>query len=185
VSAANEKLQDVNNQLKASNDNLQFANNELSEANKIKEEYIGYSFNMYANYLDKIDKIKKNIRRKLQTTNFEIFSNALEIINMRKEREDLYLSFDKVFMKLFPIFIPTFNSFFRKEDRYLLKEGQPLNFDIRIFALIRIGISDHEQIAKILEYSVRTIYNHKTSVKNKSILSNDEFENEIMKIRAF
>jgi Domain of unknown function (DUF6377) len=185
VIEANAKLKDVNHQLKASNKTLQLTNNELLEANKIKEEYIGYSFNMYATYLDKIDKIKKNISKRLQTKNLENVSQALESIDMGKEREALYLSFDKVFIKLFPNFIPTFNSFFKEEDRYLLKEGQPLNFDIRIFALIRIGISDHEQIAKILEYSVRTVYNHKTAVKNKSLFSNDEFENEIMKIRAF
>jgi Domain of unknown function (DUF6377) len=185
VKEANAKLQDVNSQLQASNENLLLTNNELLEANKIKEEYIGYSFNMYSTYLDKIDKIKKNITKRLQSKNLESVSQALESIDMGKEREALYLSFDRVFIKLFPNFVPTFNSFFKQEDRYILKEGQPLNFDIRIFALIRIGINDHEQIAKILEYSVRTIYNHKTAVKNKSILSNDEFENEIMKIRTF
>jgi len=104
---------------------------------------------------------------------------------MKKEREALYLSFDKIFIKLFPNFVPAFNSFFKEEDKYPLQADQPLDLDLRIFALIRIGISDHEQIARILEYSVRTIYNHKTKVKSKSLLSNEAFESKIMEIRAF
>lgn len=67
----------------------------------------------------------------------------------------------------------------------MLKNAESLNTELRIFALIRIGISDHEQIAEILEYSVSTIYNYKTKVKNKSVLPNEEFEKRIMEIEAF
>jgi hypothetical protein len=140
---------------------------------------------MYAQYLDKIEKLKKNLEKKISTKSVEGVGQVLDSINMKKEREILYLSFDKIFIQLFPNFIPAFNALFKEEDRYKLKEGQPLNLDLRIFALIRIGISDHEQIANILEYSVRTIYNHKTQVKTKSLITNDLFEREIMEIRAF
>lgn len=185
VTEANHKLQEANHRLQETNEILQAKNNELLEANKIKEEYIGYSFNMYSDYLDKIEKIKKNIEKKLAIKNFDSIGQVLDSINMKKEREALYLSFDKIFIKLFPNFVPAFNSFFKEEDKYPLQADQPLDLDLRIFALIRIGISDHEQIARILEYSVRTIYNHKTKVKSKSLLSNDEFESKIMEIKAF
>lgn len=175
----------ANTQLQETNAVLQTKNNELQEANKIKEEYIGYSFNMYAQYLDKIEKLKKNLEKKISAKSIEGVGQVLDSINMKKEREILYLSFDKIFIQLFPNFIPAFNALFKEEDRYRLKEGQPLNLDLRIFALIRIGISDHEQIANILEYSVRTIYNHKTQVKTKSLIANDLFESKIMEIRAF
>lgn len=185
INETNLKLQTTNHLLQSTNQILQVKNNELQEANKIKEEYIGYSFNMYANYLDKLEKIKKSIEKKLITKNLESIGQVLDSINMKKEREALYISFDKIFIKLFPNFVPAFNSFFKDEDKYIFQTDHPLDIDIRIFALIRIGISDHEQIAKILEYSVRTIYNHKTKVKSKSILSNDEFEKKIMEIKAF
>lgn len=185
VNEANHKLQEANDRLQETNEMLQATNNELLEANKIKEEYIGYSFNMYSDYLDKIEKIKKNIEKKLAIKNFDSIGQVLDSINMKKEREALYLSFDKIFIKLFPNFVPAFNSFFKEEDKYPLQTDQPLDLDLRIFALIRIGISDHEQIARILEYSVRTIYNHKTKVKSKSLIPNEAFESKIMEIRAF
>jgi hypothetical protein len=185
VTEANTSLQEANNKLKEMNDMLQETNEELLEANKIKEEYIGYSFNMYSEYLDKIEKLKRAIDRRLIAKKFDDIGHVMESVNLKKEREALYLSFDKVFLKLFPNFVSVFNSFFKEEDRFILKDNQSLNIELRIFALIRMGIHDHEQIANILEYSVRTIYNYKTKVKNRSILSNEEFERKVMEIRAF
>ncbi|WP_137759296.1 DUF6377 domain-containing protein [Pontibacter sp. SGAir0037] len=185
VTEANTSLQIANDKLKDINHVLQEKNEELLEANKIKEEYIGYSFNMYTEYLDKIEKLKKSIDKKVMNRRLDEISHVLESVDMKKEREDLYHSFDRVFIKLFPNFVTEFNSFFRDEDKVVLKDNQSLNIELRIFALIRIGINDHEQIAKILEYSVRTIYNYKTKVKSRSILSNEEFEDRIMEIKAF
>jgi tetratricopeptide (TPR) repeat protein len=184
VTEANASLQEANSKLKQMNDRLQGTNEALLEANKIKEEYIGYSFNMYSEYLDKIEKLKRAIDRRVTSKKYDDLSHVMESVNLKKEREALYLSFDKVFLKLFPNFVSDFNSFFREEDRFILKDNQFLCIELRIFALIRIGINDHEQIAHILEYSVRTIYNYKTKVKNKSFLSNEEFEQKVMEIKA-
>jgi DNA-binding NarL/FixJ family response regulator len=68
------------------------------------------------------------------------------------------------------------------EDRIILKDNQLLNTELRIFALIRMGIGDTEKIARILNYSVNTIYTYKTKVKSKSLVPNDEFEKKIMEI---
>lgn len=185
VTEAYNSLQEANEKLKETNVVLQETNRKLLEAHKIKEEYIGYSFNMYTEYLEKIDNIKKGIHRKLMSRKYDEIGHVLDSINLKKERENLYQGFDKIFLRLFPNFIPSFNSYFKEEDRFLLKEDQLLNIELRIFALIRMGIHDHEQIAKMLEYSVRTIYNYKTKVKNRSLLSNEEFEQRIMEIKAF
>jgi hypothetical protein len=85
---------------------------------------------------------------------------------------------------LFPDFVRIFNSFFEEGDRIVLKDGQLLNTELRIFALIRMGIHDTEKIAKILDYSINTIYNYKARVKSKSIIPNDEFESKIMEVEA-
>ena len=87
-------------------------------------------------------------------------------------------------MKLFPDFVSDFNVLFGEHDRIVLKDDQLLNTELRIFALIRMGITDTEKIAKILDYSVNTIYAYKTRVKSKSVIPNDEFEKRIMEIKA-
>lgn len=156
----------------------------LQESNKIKEEYIGYYFNANSEYLGKIEAFKKSIELKLATRKMDDIKMTVNNINLKKEREELYSSFDAIFLKLFPDFVTVFNSFFAEENKIVLKEGQLLNTELRIFALIRMGIHDNEKIAKILDYSINTIYNYKARVKGKSLLPNEEFEKKIMQIHA-
>ena len=85
-------------------------------------------------------------------------------------------------MRIFPDFVDKFNSLFKDEDRIYIKESELLNIDLRIFALIRMGITDNDKIAQILGYSVNTIYTYKTRIKNRSIIPNDEFEARIKSI---
>jgi len=121
---------------------------------------------------------------KLMTKKLDDLRFTVDSINIKREREDLYHNFDVVFLKIFPSFVADFNSLFKDEDAIVLKEGQLLNTELRIFALIRMGIHDHEKIARILDYSVTTIYTYKTRLRNKSIVPNEEFEKRIMAIRA-
>ena len=93
-------------------------------------------------------------------------------------------SFDTVFLRIFPHFVARFNALFKEEDQVKLKEDELLNIDLRIFALIRMGITDNDKIAQILEYSVNTIYAYKTRIRNRSIVPNDEFEARIMDIKS-
>jgi tetratricopeptide (TPR) repeat protein len=159
-------------------------NHQLMEANKIKEEYIGYFFNVNSDYFAKVEKFKKAIEQKLGERKFDDIRFLAGNINLKKEKEDLLQHFDKVFLKLFPHFVADYNALFKPEDQVHLKDEELLNTDLRIFALIRMGISDNEKIAKILEYSVNTIYTYKTRIKNKSLVHNDEFEEKIMQIRT-
>jgi DNA-binding NarL/FixJ family response regulator len=96
----------------------------------------------------------------------------------------LFDTFDKVFLKLFPNFITKFNELFTPEEEIGVPTGQLLSTEHRIFALIRMGIHDNDRIAKLLGYSVNTIYAYKNRIKNRSFVSNDEFENRIMEIEA-
>jgi len=156
----------------------------LQESNKIKEEYIGYYFNANSEYLGKIEAFKKSIELKLITKKIDDIKITVNTINLKKEREELYNSFDIIFLKLFPDFVTVFNSFFAEENKIVLKEGQLLTTELRIFALIRMGIHDNEKIARILDYSINTIYNYKARVKGKSLLPNEEFEKKVMAIHA-
>ncbi|MDJ1467069.1 DUF6377 domain-containing protein [Xanthocytophaga flava] len=185
VTEANQSLQEANEKLTEVNLILKQTNDHLIEANKIKEEYIGYSFNMYSDYLNKLEKLKQSVERKLLSKKYEDINHVIDSVNLKKERENLFQSFDQIFVTLFPNFITVFNSYFEEENEFTAKEKGSFSIEFRIFALIRMGIHDPEQIAKILGYSIRTIYNYKTKVKNKSFLSNEEFEQKIMEIRAF
>ncbi|MDB5017312.1 MAG: Transcriptional regulator [Mucilaginibacter sp.] len=156
----------------------------LNEANKIKEEYIGYYFNLISEYINKLDKFKRSVDNKLTTKRFDDIRILVNNINLSKEREELFINFDKAFLKIFPNFVESYNALFHEESHVKLLPNQLLNTDLRIFALIRLGISDTEKIAHILEYSVNTIYNYKARIKAKSLISNDEFENAIMGIKA-
>jgi hypothetical protein len=166
------------------NNTLQEINYKLTEADKIKDEYIGYYFSINSEYLDKMEALKRSIEQKLNNKKYDDIKFILNNINDKRERDELYFSFDKVFLKLFPDFVKIFNSYFNEEDQFVLKEGQLLNTELRIFALIRMGITDAEDIARILNYSVNTIYAYKTRIRNKSLVANEVFDEKIMEIRA-
>jgi tetratricopeptide (TPR) repeat protein len=177
-------LREAKRVISEANDILTETNHQLGDANKIKEEYIWYYFNTTADYINKLDTLKKSLDLKLMTKKIDDLRYTVDSINIKKERDDLYHNFDMVFLKLFPEFVTIINSLFKDEDRIVLKEGQLLNTELRIFALIRMGIHDNEKIAKILDYSVTTIYTYKTRIRSKSIVPNEEFDKQIMAIRA-
>ncbi|WP_111599222.1 DUF6377 domain-containing protein [Chitinophaga skermanii] len=180
----NKKLERVKSQLLIASVDQKNINNQLLEANKIKEEYIGYCFHTNSAYIHKIEKMKKQLEQKLLDKKTSEATFLVQNINIKQERDELFQHFDRIFLKIFPHFVKDFNALFREEDQVRLKDNELLNTDLRIFALIRLGIDDNEKIAQILEYSVNTIYTYKTKIKNKSMVSNDEFEERIMTIKA-
>lgn len=159
-------------------------NDQLSEDAHIKEEYIGYFFNLISSYILKLEKIKRNVERKLTTKKYDDILITINEINIKKERETLFYTFDHIFLKIFPNFINEFNSLFKKEDQIWPKDHEVLNTDLRIFALTRLGINDNQTIADILEYSVSTIYVYKMRIKAKAIVPNDQFDEKIMSIKV-
>lgn len=179
------KIRRVKELLQDSNNSMREANKKLSEANRIKEKYIGYYFNVNATYLERIEKIQKALNRKIISRQFDDLQEYLKKdLHLEQDREDLNHSFDKTFLSLFPNFVTEFNSLFAPADQIILKDNELLNNELRIFALIRMGISDNEKIAKILNYSVNTIYTYKTKIKNRSKHPNDDFEELVMRIDA-
>jgi len=178
------ELKNVKLKLQATNNDLQLMNESLLETNKIKEKYIGYFFKVNSIYIEKIEEFQKAVHRKIVSRQFDDLDDLIKNSYFKKERENLYINFDKIFLKIFPHFVDEFNALFREEDRIILREDELLNTDLRIFALMRLGISDNEQIAKFLNYSVNTIYTYKTKIKNKAIVPRNEFEDRIMTIKA-
>jgi tetratricopeptide (TPR) repeat protein len=170
--------------VKRKNKKLVNAQRLLEESNKIKEEYLWYYFNTTADYIGKLDSLKSTIENKLLSKKIEELRSTAESINIKSERNVLFHNFDVVFLKLFPDFVSIFNSLLKEGHKIVLKEGQLLNIEMRIFALIRLGIHDHEKIAKILGYSLTTIYTYKTRVKAKASISSEDFDKKILNIPA-
>ena len=162
---------------------LQEMNVSLSEANTIKEEYIAYFIKATSDLINKIDHIQKStIQKVIAKKTDEIIAN-LNRYNVNKERENLFHQFDDIFLKLFPTFVSDFNALFPPDHRSVIKKGELLNTELRIFALYRLGIQDSNQIADFLELSVTTIYTYKTRIKSKSDYK-EVFEEKVMAIKT-
>ena len=184
LNTANCKLQKINTALDSVNQSLTITNRKLDEANMIKDEYIGHFFNVNADYIEKLDRLKRSLEKIVTLKQYGELQVVLHRLDTNMERENFYRSFDEVFLNLFPNFIAEFNTLFDQEHKTILAPGQLLNNELRIFALIRLGIDENETIAKILNYSVNTIYTYKTKVKNRSLVPNEVFQDRILNIRT-
>nr|WP_320039349.1 DUF6377 domain-containing protein [uncultured Bacteroides sp.] len=180
------RLSKARNELGVINNQLKSLNNELAEANHIKEEYIAHFLGICSTYIDKLESYRKMVNKKInggQVTELLKITKSSEVLE--SELKDFYVNFDNTFLHLYPKFVEEFNNLLVKEERIVLKKGELLNTELRIFALIRLGIDDSSKIANLLRYSVNTIYNYRAKVKNKALGSRDDFESLVMRIGAF
>ena len=152
------------------------------EADKIKTAYIGRSFYSNAEFIGKLEKVYLAIDRKITAKQYDDLRYTLKQSTLNSERESMYEAFDDTFLKLFPNFVERFNLLFDEADRKMPPNDHSLTSEMRIFALIRLGISDSERIAKFLDYSVHTVNTYKTRIKNRSTADNDKFESLVMQI---
>lgn len=169
LALANQELQNLNELLRS-------ANQKLQESNDVKEEYIGYVFSICSNYISKLDEYRKNINRKLKTGQFEEARQLTDNSSLtQNELKDFYTNFDAIFLRVYPDFVADLNSLLRPEEQILLKDASELNTEVRIYALVRLGINDSVKIADFLHCSPQTVYNHRLRMRNKAIIPKDKF----------
>lgn len=177
----NTLLQELNEELHDSNSQLKEMNHTLSEANYIKEEYIGRYMDQCSTYLDKMDLYRRSLNKIAAAGRVEELYKAIKSSQfLDEELKEFYANFDVTFLQLFPSFVEDFNALLTEPMQP--KPGELLNTELRIFALIRLGITDSTKIAQFLRYSVTTIYNYRTRVRNKAVGERDEFEAKVMQI---
>ena len=177
----NTLLQELNEELHDSNSQLKEMNHTLSEANYIKEEYIGRYMDQCSTYLDKMDLYRRSLNKIAAAGRVEELYKAIKSSQfLDEELKEFYANFDVTFLQLFPSFVEEFNALLTEPMQP--KPGEQLNTELRIFALIRLGITDSTKIAQFLRYSVTTIYNYRTRVRNKAVGERDEFEAKVMQI---
>ena len=155
-----EQLAEYNRSIIEAEDNLRKTNLDLIEANAAKEEYLGLFLSMCSGYLDKL---KKHLTRE----------------QYESELKNFYKTFDTSFLSLYPSFVEDLNALLKPEGRIVLKEGEQLNTELRIFALIKLGITQSSHIASLLRYSVNTIYNYRAHVKNAALEDRGNFEDMV------
>jgi len=183
LALARKELAQVNDHLSDLNDQLLENNNSLTEANVIKEEYIVKYIDQCSLYIDKMDEYRRNLQKivnngKMEDLILKIKSKTF----IEDELAEFYLNFDKTFIQLFPDFIDKLNKLLVTSEQIHPKAGQILNLELRIYALIRLGINDSVKIASFLRCSTNTIYNYRTRNRNNALGNRDSFEENVMQI---
>lgn len=180
---ANKRLKELNDELHLSNAQLKEANHSIAENSYLKEEYIGRYMDQCSVYLEKMDNYRRSLGKIAATGNVEeLYKNIKSSKFIEGELKEFYTNFDNTFLQLFPSFVEDFNALLADDEQISLKAGERMNTELRIFALIRLGITDSVKIAQFLRYSVTTIYNYRTKVRNKAAGDRDLLEQEVMTI---
>jgi len=201
---ANSQLEDANQQLEDANKNLEDANKNLETANtllgkdnqslletntnlhqmdKVKEEYIALFLSKCRKYITSLESYRKSLLRLAKNNlHTELLKTLKDDSLVEIEEERFYKDFDEAFLEIHPNFVERFNALLNDDSRIVLKKNELLNAELRIFALIRLGITDTNQIAEFLNYSMPTIYNYRSRIRNKSKYSKEEFEEKVMEL---
>lgn len=184
LTQAQEDLAESNSRLNNLNLELQRANTRLREANYVKEEYVGYVFAICSLYIKKLEELRQSINAKAskkQWKEIEEMTGAYHPM-AKIELKEFYDNFDSIFLHIFPDFVAEFNSLLRPEEQITLKDGEQLNTELRIYALIRLGILDSVKIADFLHCSPQTVYNYRFKMRNKAKGDKETFTEQVKNI---
>ena len=183
LSARNNDLSEANQLLSEINEQLRQAIIHLNDSNRVKDEYIAKFLSLCSNYIDKLDNYRIKINRKLKAGQH---SDVLRMTSSDQLKEDelkeLFDHFDTIFLRLFPTFVEDFNALLKPGEAIIPPEKHHLNTDLRIFALIRLGIEESSKIAEFLRYSPNSIYAYRARIKSKAVGNREEFEKQVKEI---
>ena len=182
-----EELQSTREELKTTNSKLSDMYEtarqnlrELAKVNDTNEEYIASVFVICSNYINKYDEFRANLHKLLTARKFEEAARMAKSPELSyDEVKELYANFDKIFLELYPDFLDDFNSLLRPEERIELRKPGKLTTELRIYALVRLGLNDSVKIAEFLHCSPQTVYNTRQRTRNKSAIPRDEFAERV------
>ncbi|NDV69390.1 DUF6377 domain-containing protein [Dysgonomonas sp. 25] len=183
LAATRRSLRETNKDLKQINEDLNDLNKKLSESDHVKEEYIGYVFTMCSSYIDKLDDFRKRVNRKIKANQTdELLKQTSSASFVGDELKEFYKSFDTIFLNIYPDFIEEFNSLLCDDEHVTPKDGELLSPELRIYALVKLGISDSVKIASFLHYSTQTVYNYRLKIRNKAKVDKSNFPEAVRQI---
>ncbi len=177
------KVEQANESLSYHLYEIQQMNSILADNNKIKEEYVGLYMEQYTSYINKIANLKKRALKIAKSEDIKKVTSFLHSsLNTEEDLAEFYNNFDKAILNLFPNFVEDFNALLLPENVIIPGPGKLLTPELRIFALIRLGITDSVKIAHFLQYSLSTIYNYRSKMRIKANGDRNEFEEKVARI---
>ena len=142
---------------------------------------MGHYLSQCSEYLDKMEQYRHRLNKMAAAGRLDdLYRELKSSAPIEAELKEFYAGFDATFLQIYPNFVEEFNALLR--EPLVPRQGELLNTELRIFALVRLGITDSVKIAQFLRYSVTTIYNYRTRVRNKAACERDDFENRVMDI---
>ena len=175
----NSKLNQRRMQMHAQNEILEKLNRELSETNRHRETYLRLFLDLSAIYIGKLDNLRKMVSRSIKAGKTDDLLSKINRVRIQEEEANtFYDRFDRAFILLYPDFVQQLNNLLRDEERICPASPQALTTELRIFALMRLGVTSSQEIATLLFYSTQTIYNYKTAMKNRAKVR-DTFEADV------
>jgi cell division protein FtsB len=181
---ANGKVREVNGQLHDAVDNLKRSNAMLEETSKIKEEYIGRFMELASTFIDKAEAQRKGAYRLAREHQVAELYDYVKSTSFREESsKKFYENFDVAFLNIYPDFVTQVNELLRPDGR-IEPKGERLSTELRVLALIRLGITDNQRIADILRSSITTIYTYRSKLKRRSLYA-DDFESRVAAIGSY
>ena len=182
LSRMREQLESSNAKLASANEELNVLNRQISKADKVKEAYIVDFLQGLSEQVALLRSQDNRFRNLLkQGRSDQLFRELAISERSEKALEEFYRKFDETFLALYPDFVEQFNALLQEDARIVPPQGR-LTTELRIYALIRLGVDDSKKIAAMLDYSVSTIYNYKVSIRNAALGDRDKFEEQVKKI---
>lgn len=180
LSSIREELNDTNAKLSEMYSTAADTARELADVNQTKEAYIADVFAVCSGYIDKLETFRANLSKLLAARKFDEASKLIKSPELSyHEVRALWETFDEIFLELFPDFVEKFNTLLKPEAQITLKKEGHLTNELRIYALVRLGMNDSQRIAKFLHCSVQTVYNTRQRMRNKAIIPRHEFANAV------
>ncbi|MDE6396833.1 MAG: hypothetical protein K2K84_06155 [Muribaculaceae bacterium] len=183
ISKAHEELSEMSTRLKETNIELAQSNTELQEYNRTKEQYAGLFMEYCSSAISTLQRYQLTLQKlTTQGGNRAALLKKLESSEVADQLlKDFYVKFDEAILNIYPAFVEKFNALLKDGEKIVLKTGEQLNTELRLFALVRLGIDDSAKIAQFLRCSIATVYTYRSKIRKRAI-DPDNFENEVKNI---
>ena len=179
LSKRRHELHVSNNKLTETNERLNRANEQLLDTNRKREGLAKLYIDLCAKYIDKMAKFQVMVQRKIKANQINELMSYMSSSRLNLEDADTFMKrFDEAFLNLYPSFVTEFNALLKEDEQVITKNPHSLTTELRIFALIRLGVKESSEIAALLYYTPRTIYNYRSAFKNKAI-DRESFEERV------
>ena len=173
------ELSESNNLLSSLNDKLNTLNSRLLDTNSRRERLAKLYIDLCAKYIDRLSKFETLVKRKIKVGQVNDLLNTASSSRLSEEDAATFMnSFDTAFLDLYPSFVDEFNALLRTDEQIVPPHKGRLTTELRIYALIRLGVKESSEIAALLFYTPRTIYNYRSTIKSRAI-NRETFECDV------